>query len=83
MAQHREGDVLYVDTDFINAIQHKVPGAELKHLGWGEFELVTPVGTVQFDRSRGKDFEGQNGRSHKVYGDLPALELLAIHGDGV
>jgi hypothetical protein len=24
---------------------------------------------VDFDRMRGKDFEGQSGRSHEVYGD--------------
>jgi len=57
---------LYVDTDFINAVG-KLPGMEVKHMGFGEFTLVTPKGEVEFDRMRGKNFPGQSGRSHKFY----------------
>ena len=70
---------LYVDTAFVNAIQHKVPGAKLEHMGFGEFYLVTPKGKVQFDRMRGVDFEGQDGRSHLVYGDAEAVALMLQH----
>ena len=56
---------IYVDTDFINNC--RLPGMEVQHMGFGEFTLVTPEGQVEFDRMRGKDFEGQGGRSHKFY----------------
>lgn len=76
---HKNGDKLYVDTDFINAIQYRVTGAELCHMGFGEFYLKTPKGKVQFDRMRGVDFAGQSGRSHLVYGDPPAVALMMEH----
>lgn len=57
---------VYVDTAFINATRH-LPGTEVKHMGMGEFTLVTPDGEVEFDRMRGKPFEGQEGRSHLMY----------------
>jgi hypothetical protein len=79
---HKVGEKTYADTAFLNAIQSKVPGAEMKHLGYGEFYLQTPVGKVQFDRIRGVDFEGQDGRSHLVYGDAPAVELMLAHAEG-
>jgi predicted DNA-binding WGR domain protein len=69
MAHHQEGKDWYGDTDFINKVQYVYPGAYLKHMGFGEFELETPDGTLQFDRMRGKDFPGQSGRSHKLYDD--------------
>ena len=68
-AHHQEGKDWYVDTAFINASKRFYPRSELRHLGFGEFELVTPDGTLQFDRMRGKDFPGQSGRSHKLYDD--------------
>jgi len=80
---HKVGDKIYVDTAFLNAIQAKMPsGSTMHHMGYGEFYLQTPVGKVQFDRMRGKDFEGQDGRSHLIYGDTPAVELMLAHAEG-
>lgn len=76
---HKQGDELFVDSDFINAIQYKVPGAELHHMGFGEFYLTTPKGRVDFDRMRGVAFTGQGGRSHLVYGDVSAVALMMEH----
>jgi hypothetical protein len=69
MAHHQEGNRWYVDTDFINNVQYVVPGAELIHMGFGEFYLQTPRGRIDFDRMRGKDFPGQSGRSHWMTDD--------------
>ncbi|MFA6234293.1 MAG: DUF2958 domain-containing protein [Bacteroidota bacterium] len=66
-AHHEEGGKWYADTDFINKVQHVYPGATLEHMGFGEFVLKTPDGEMEFDRSRGKDFPGQSGRSHLLY----------------
>ena len=74
MMHKNENEKTYVDTAFINAIQYKVPGATLQHMGFGEFYLATPKGRV--------DFEGQSGRSHLVYGDAPAVELMLQHAEG-
>lgn len=68
MAHTTIGGKIYADTDFLNKCQ-RVKGVELKHMGFGEFYAETPKGRVDFDRMRGKDFEGQSGRSHEVYGD--------------
>lgn len=56
----------YVDTAFLNSLGG-IPGVSLEHMGFGEFYAKTPMGTVDFDRMRGKDFPGQSGRSHKAY----------------
>lgn len=64
-----EGDKTYADTAFMNVIQGAMSGMEMKHLGFGEFELTGDKGTIQFDRMRGKDFKDQVGRSHLVYDD--------------
>ena len=58
----------YVDTAFINKCQ-RVPGVSVEHMGFGEFYAETPKGRVDFDRMRGKKFEGQSGRSHQMYGE--------------
>ena len=65
----------YVDTDFVQKCQ-RLSGVTLKHLGFGEFTAVTPRGEVEFDRMRGKDFPGQSGRSHKLYGEDDAVGWL-------
>jgi len=62
-------DQWYVDSNFINYCKNVLPGSELKHAGFGEFYLKTRDGDVQFDRSAGKKFSGQVGRSHKIYDD--------------
>ena len=79
---HKISEKTYVDSAFINAIQHKVPGATLQHMGFGEFYLNTPKGRVDFDRMRGVDFEGQSGRSHLLYGDDEAIKLVLEHAEG-
>lgn len=67
MGHHFENGRWYVDTEFMNKCQGLIPGSEMKHLGFGEFYLETPDGQVDFDRGRGKRFEGQSGRSHWAY----------------
>jgi hypothetical protein len=64
------GKKWYVDSSFVNFCQRILPNSELKHMGFGEFELETPNGTVQFDRTNGKKFTGQVGRSHEMYDDV-------------
>jgi hypothetical protein len=56
----------YVDSDFLNSL-YGIHGVSLEHMGFGEFYATTPMGTVDFDRMRGKDFPGQGGRSHRAY----------------
>ena len=74
---HKTDNNLLVDTAFLNAIQQKMPtGCEMKHLGFGDFALVTPKGRVTFTRGA-KDFEGQSGRSHFVAGDASAIRADA------
>jgi hypothetical protein len=73
---HETKDQLFVDTAFITAITYKIPGAELCHMGFGEFYLKIPAGRVDFDRMRGVDFEGQSGRSHLVYGRPEAVRSM-------
>lgn len=59
---------IYVDSDFANRVQ-RLSYVELNHMGFGEFEVITPEGKVEIDRMRGKPFEGMSGRSHKFYDD--------------
>jgi len=75
-AHHQDGKDWYVDTEFINHSQRVYPGATLRHMGMGEFVLETPDGDVEFDRMRGKKFEGQSGRSHQLYGAEKAVKKL-------
>lgn len=75
-AHHQDGKDWYVDTEFINHSQRVYPGATLRHMGMGEFVLETPDGDIEFDRMRGKKFEGQSGRSHKLYGADKAVQKL-------
>ncbi|MEP7122512.1 MAG: SNF2-related protein [Byssovorax sp.] len=71
----RRGEDLYGDTSLLT-FAGKIPGFEVRHMGFGEFELVTPAGKVDFDRMRGRDFPGQTGRSHLLYGAVEATALL-------
>lgn len=78
MAHTIINDIFYVDTAFLNSLGG-IPGVSLEHMGFGEFYAKTPMGRVEFDRMRGKDFPGQRGRSHKVYdreGGTKATEWL-------
>lgn len=69
--------VLFADTEAVSKSGYDVPGATLRHLGFGEFCLDVPgKGTVEFDRMRGVPFEGCSGRPHKVYGDDAAVAAL-------
>lgn len=67
---------LFADSKAVGESQYAVPGAELHHMGFGEFYLSCPQGKVEFDRMRGEAFEGQSGRSHLVYGDAEAVALF-------
>ena len=60
------GGKIYVDSNFINLTKGILSRSSLEHLGMGEFYLETPNGNVDFDRMRGKSFEGQVGRSHQL-----------------
>ncbi|MEP7123119.1 MAG: SNF2-related protein, partial [Byssovorax sp.] len=71
---HRGKD-LYGDTSLLT-FAGKIPGFEVRHMGFGEFELVTPAGNIDFDRMRGRDFPAQTGRSHLLYGPPEAMALL-------
>jgi hypothetical protein len=68
------GDV-FVDSAFLNSIRG-IPGTAVESMGFGEFYADTPKGRVDFDRMRGKDFPGQVGRSHKLYGEDGADKWL-------
>lgn len=67
MGHYYDGKDYYADTDFLNSLRGVMPGMSLEHMGFGEFQLVGPKGTIDFDRMRGKQFTGQSGRSHKLY----------------
>jgi hypothetical protein len=62
----KSNNELYTDSDFINKSKSKLPNSELKHLGYGDFMLVTPDGDVIFTRVDGKKFNDQSGRVHKM-----------------
>ena len=62
----KSNDELYVDSEFINFSKGKLPNSELKHLGYGNFMVVTPDGDVIFTRVDGKKFNGLSGRAHKM-----------------
>jgi len=67
---HKSGKDYYADTACMNSIRGVMPGFEMKHLGFGEFYLDGgSQGRIEFDRLRGKNFDGQSGRSHKLYDD--------------
>jgi hypothetical protein len=78
---------LYVDTAFINQVQHSVPDTVLKHLGFGDFALDFKDGRkVTFDRidvGVGPDIPGQEGRKHRVRGDVDLVRtaLAAMGAD--
>jgi hypothetical protein len=67
----------YVDTAFINKCQ-RVSGVTVHHMGFGEFYAETPRGRVDFDRMRGKKFEGQSGRSHLLWGNAGRSSDAAV-----
>jgi hypothetical protein len=71
----RRGTDLYGDTRLLT-FAGQIPGFTVNHMGFGEFELETPAGKVDFDRARGRDFPGQTGRSHRLYGPPDAMALL-------
>lgn len=60
------GSMYYVDSEFLNNCQNKLPSSELKHLGYGYFKLVTPDGNINFNRLDGMKFKGFHGRCHLV-----------------
>ena len=86
---HKEGGKWYVDTAFITHIGQKYPGGNVEHMGFGEFSLVTPEGKMEFDRMRGREFEGQVGRSHQIYDNVngkivkKAINILERSGKSI
>lgn len=62
-----DGKNYYADTAFLNSIGDVMSGMELKHMGFGEFAMSGNGKSIDFDRTRGKKFKGQSGRSHQVY----------------
>ena len=71
---NREGTTVYGDSDFLRAAG-RVPGFTAKHVGYGDFDVVTPKGDIAFSVS-GRVFPGQVGRSHIVSGPDAAMALL-------
>lgn len=70
---HKEDGNVYADTWALNHVREFWSEASVEHMGMGEFYVKTPLGRVDFDRMRGKDFPGQSGRSHRLYGDEKAV----------
>jgi hypothetical protein len=76
---YKDGKDTFVDTAFINNVSGMLPGFEVRHLGFGEFEFAGPDASIQFDRMRGRNFPGQSGRSHMIYmhkGDKKIISKL-------
>ena len=70
---------LFVDSQFLNSCQNIIPNSELKHMGFGEFYLVTPVGEIQFARRDGKiTWEGISGRPHRIYDNVEGKLVAAL-----
>ena len=77
MAHRLDGKRWYADTAFMNAVEPVAKSmfdySEMKHMGFGEFYLLVIDNgkemRLDFDRMRGKDFEGQSGRSHWAHDD--------------
>jgi hypothetical protein len=63
---YRIGEDLYGDTRLID-IGKQLSGYRLHHMGGPDFEIIGPLGEIQFDPYRGKDFPGRSGRSHQLY----------------
>ena len=83
---HRDGEDIYVDSNLVNSSKNVIPDSELVHYGFGEFAMRTPGGKIDFDRINGKDFEGQYGRSHRIYdnaGGKLVKELLEGMADKI
>jgi DNA-binding MarR family transcriptional regulator len=80
----KDGKNIYVDTAFVQLASNNastvLPGFVVKHMGFGEFEMEGPGGArIEFDRMRGREFPGQSGRSHKLYGDKKAMAKLVTN----
>jgi len=76
VGHHAEIDgKMYVDSNFLNSVRkiRDTFPSSLESMGFGEFYLQTPKGRIDFDRSRGKQFEGMVGRSHQLYANPPEL----------
>jgi Mn-dependent DtxR family transcriptional regulator len=78
-----EGHV--VDTEFINKVQHKVPGATLSHMGFGDFKLTNQDGkSITFSRTGNPQREGFSGREHEMRGDPELIQqALQVMGHSV
>lgn len=71
---------LYVDSDFLNEVQHRLPGARLMHVGFGDFDMSTPAGNLAFRRSSDGVADEvmplRVGRAHTVDGSQEAIAAM-------
>lgn len=71
----KKAGVNYVDSNFLNGCQRKIPLSDLVHLGMGDFMLKTPHGNISFDRVSDQ-FDGMSGRAHKMTGNKELMDML-------
>lgn len=77
----------YVDTNFISSVQYKLSGAHLMHVGFGDFDMSTPLGVISFRRLSDDTADNvlpvRSGRAHLVRGSEPAIQamMLAMVGE--
>ncbi len=66
---------LYADTAALSPLQKL---GTMVHVGFGDFEMSTPVGDVYFARQFSSEpiIPDQDGRAHLVTGPQEALDLL-------
>jgi len=67
---------VYVDTNFLNAVEKAIPDSKVAHLGMGDFELTMPGGSVKFIRADEHPIPGKVGRAHHVVGDAALIEQM-------
>jgi hypothetical protein len=71
---------LYVDSDFLNEVQHKMSGVHLMHIGFGDFDMSSPAGTISFRRSSDGVADEvmplRVGRAHTVDGPQEAIAAM-------
>ena len=72
---HVEGDKLFGDTDLLRAAG-RLPGFNVRHIGFGEFTLETPAGEVEFIRYDGHEWPGAVGRAHLLRGKPEAIQAM-------
>ena len=72
---HAEGGKFYADTRAMNGI-NGIPGLKHDHVGFGDFETITPRGKVNWFRRDDMTVEGMTGRVHELSGTPEAVASL-------